>query len=82
MGEFVSEIVHRDLSVSQFSSVVRDPFLLFIDIFSVNKFSVNKFPSAYQFLDAFSHLYKRVCLSVRPSVVPSVGPSVTHELNF
>ena len=30
------------------------------------------------FLDAFSHLYKRVCLSVGPSV----GPSVTHELNF
>ena len=27
-----------------------------------------------EFLDAFSHLYKRVCLSV--------GPSVTHELNF
>ena len=26
------------------------------------------------FLDAFSHLYKRVC--------PSVRPSVTHELNF
>ena len=26
------------------------------------------------FLDAFSHLYKRVC--------PSVGRSVTHELNF
>jgi len=36
------------------------------------------------FLDAFSHLYKRVCPSVRPSVRPSVGPSVrrsvTHEL--
>ena len=36
------------------------------------------------FLDAFSHLYKRVCPSVgpsvRPSVHPSVGPSVTHEL--
>ena len=30
------------------------------------------------FLDAFSHLYKRVC----PSVRRSVGPSVTHELNF
>ena len=30
------------------------------------------------FLDAFSHLYKRVC----PSVGPSVGRSVTHELNF
>ena len=28
------------------------------------------FPSKYgiHFLDAFSHLYKRVCLSVRPSV--------------
>ena len=30
------------------------------------------------FFDAFSHIYKRVCLSVRWSV----GPSVTHELNF
>ena len=28
------------------------------------------------FLDAFSHLYRRVC----PSVRRSVGPSVTHEL--
>ena len=28
------------------------------------------------FLDAFSHLYKRMCLSVRPSVRRSVGPSV------
>ena len=27
-----------------------------------------------KFLDAFSHIYKRVC--------PYVGPSVTHELNF
>ena len=34
------------------------------------------FESPHQFLDAFSHLYKRVC----PSVRPSVGPSVTHEL--
>ena len=30
------------------------------------------------FLDAFSHLYKRVCPSVRPSVRPSVGRSVRH----
>ena len=30
------------------------------------------------FLDAFSHLYKRVCLSVGPSVRPSVRPSVCH----
>ena len=34
------------------------------------------------FLDAFSHLYKRVCPSVRPSVRRSVGRSVTNELNF
>ena len=34
------------------------------------------------FLNAFSHLYKRVCPSVRRSVGPSVRPSVTHELNF
>ena len=38
--------------------------------------------SGVVFLDAFSHLYKRVCLSVGPSVRRSVGPSVTHELNF
>ena len=30
--------------------------------------------AAWTFLDAFSHLYKRVC--------PSVGPSVTHKLIF
>ena len=30
------------------------------------------------YLDAFSHLYKRVC----PSVRRSVGPLVTHKLNF
>ena len=37
----------------------------------------------HTFLDAFSHLYKRVCpsvrRSVRPSVRPFVRPSVTHE---
>ena len=27
------------------------------------------------FLDAFSHLYRRVCLSVRPSVCRSIRPS-------
>ena len=36
------------------------------------------------FMDASSHLYKRVCPSVRPSVCPLVHPSVrrlvTHEL--
>ena len=31
------------------------------------------------FLDAFSHLYKRVCPSVGPSVRPSVGPSVRRS---
>ena len=30
------------------------------------------------FLDAFSHLYKRVCPSVGPSVRPSVRRSVRH----
>jgi len=30
-----------------------------------------------RFLDAFSHLYMRVCPSVRPSVRGSVGPSVS-----
>ena len=33
-----------------------------------------------QFLDASSHLYKRVCPSVRPSVRRSVRPSVTPSL--
>ena len=32
------------------------------------------------FLDAFSHLYKRLCLSVGRFVGRFVGPSVTHEL--
>ena len=40
------------------------------------------FPSSFLsfhlfFLDAFSHLYKRVCPSVRPSVGRSIGPSRT-----
>ena len=35
------------------------------------------FSSPTFFLDASSHLYKRVCPSVRPSVRRSVGPSVT-----
>ena len=38
--------------------------------------------SCEHFLDAFSHLYKRVCpsirRSVRPSIRRSVGPSVHH----
>ena len=34
--------------------------------------------SFFLFLDAFSHLYKRVCLSVRPSVGSSVRWSVSH----
>ena len=41
-------------------------------------------PLLQRFLDAFSHLYKRVCpsvgLSVHPSVGQSVRPSITHEL--
>ena len=35
-----------------------------------------------RFLDAFSHLYKRVCLSVGPSVRPSVRPSVHTRVEF
>ena len=31
-----------------------------------------------RFLDAFSHLYKWVCPSVRRSVRPLVSPSVRH----
>ena len=34
---------------------------------------------AYKFLDAFSHLYKRVCPSVGPSVRPLVGRSVRRS---
>ena len=34
--------------------------------------------SSLKFLDAFSHLNKRVCPSVGPSVGRSVGPSVRH----
>ena len=34
------------------------------------------------FLDASTHLYKRVCPSVRPSVRRSVGPSVGPERVF
>ena len=52
-------------------------------IFGINTCHVNTLYSK-KFLDAFSHLYKRVCpsvgRSVRPSVRPSVGRSVTHEL--
>ena len=33
--------------------------------------------SPFLFIDAFSHLYKRVCPSIRPSVCPSIGPSHT-----
>jgi len=36
------------------------------------------FPSFFAFLDAFSHLYKRVCPSVGRSVGWSVGWSVRH----
>ena len=67
------------------------PFLLIIFFFflsPLSSFSSSRlldiclvffsFSSSVLFLDAFSYLYKRVCLSVRPSV----GPSVTHELNF
>ena len=35
-----------------------------------------------QLLDAPVHLYKRVCPSVSPSIRRSIGPSVTHKLNF
>ena len=34
-----------------------------------------------QFLDGFSHLYERVCPSVRPSVRPSVGRSHTSWIS-
>ena len=34
------------------------------------------------FLDAFSHLYKRVCPSVGPSDGPSVRPSVRPSIRW
>ena len=34
------------------------------------------------FLDASSHLYKRVCPSVCPSVGPSIGPSVRRSVRY
>ena len=36
---------------------------------------------SYLFLDASSHLYKRVCLSVRPSVGPSVRLSIRYAFS-
>ena len=39
-------------------------------------FFCEKIDSKSGFLDASSHLYKRVCPSVRPSVRPSIGLSV------
>ena len=39
-------------------------------------------PQGCSFLDASSHLYKRVCPSVRPSVRRSVGPSVRPSVAF
>ena len=35
----------------------------------------------FSFLDASSHLYKRVCLSVRPSVRPSAHPSIRYAFS-
>ena len=58
-------------------------YLMYLIGFSIVSFAV-KHSSAGEgfiaknirrFLDAPSHLYKRVCPSVRPSVRPSVGPS-------
>ena len=43
---------------------------------------VMKYLLANLFLDAFSHLYKKVCPSIRLSVRLSINPSVTRELNF
>merc|ERR1712228_199687 len=39
-------------------------------------FSMRKHSVVINFLDASSHLYKRVCPSIRPSVGPPVRPSV------
>ena len=41
-------------------------------------FTILAFPGC--FLDAPSHLYKRVCPSVRPSVRRAVGPSVRRSV--
>ena len=63
-------------------------FLLLL--FSSLLFSSLHFFLLLDFLDAFSHLYRRVCPSVGQSIRPSVGRSVHHtrvefprnELNF
>ena len=43
-------------------------------------FSVCVFALTAHFLDAFSHLYKRVCPSIRWSVHPSVRPLVRRSV--
>jgi len=75
-----------NFSLSQVVSVVisRGSFLFF----TISEFEIYFEAFTFVFLDAFSHLYKRVCpsvrrsvrRSVRPSVRPSVRRSVTHEL--
>ena len=40
--------------------------------------NIGNISSPSRFLDASTHLYKRLCPSVGPSVRPSVGPSVGH----
>ena len=44
--------------------------------YEIAPFITHLFTGTFWFLDAISHLYKRVC----PSVRPSVRRSVTHEL--
>ena len=52
-------------------------FLLGVKHVTINTFEAFlDIAKLWPFLDAFSHLYKRVCLSIRPSVRRSVGPSV------
>ena len=54
-------------------------FFLFFRLFCVRAVSCNR---RVQFLDASSHLYKRVCPSVHRSVRPSVGPSVGRSVTL
>ena len=67
-SSFLDDSPHTFL-LSRFSSDAF-PLMLFVSRFQFSRFLFVSFP----FLDASSHLYKRVSLSVRPSVRPSVGP--------
>ena len=61
-------IVDRFKSASRVTGQSRDPTLFVRTPENIRRVT--------EFLDASSHLYKRVCPSVHPSVCPSIRPSV------